>query len=88
METGKTLSYFLFTLCLGFQTSSCANFSCENEFNLHENEPKNREHFHIMVLHEDSFLTQRSCRTWKWPIQVYLSDKWKLEILLYEADNF
>ena len=50
-------------------------FSCENEFDLHENELVGETHFHKNGFALSLVLTQRQTRTRKWAIlRVYLFD--------------
>ena len=44
------------------------NLSCENEFNLHENEPIGGTHFHMNGFSRRLVLTQRHKVTQKWPL--------------------
>ena len=54
------ICHFRVSLCLRFKTSHRAkNFSCENEFDLHEIEPVGRWHFHTNNLAWRLVLTQR-----------------------------
>ena len=46
------------------------NFSYENEFDLHENEPVGGTHFHMNGFALRLVLKQRQKGTWKWPITV------------------
>ena len=44
------------------------NLSCENDFDLHENEPVGGTHFQMNGFTPRRVLTQRPKATWKWPI--------------------
>ena len=44
------------------------NLSCENEFDLHENQPVGKSHFHMNSFARRLALTQNQKATRKWPI--------------------
>ena len=46
------------------------NYSYENDFDLHENEPACRTHFHMKGFALRLILKQRNNRTRKWPIEL------------------
>ena len=48
------------------------NYSYENEFDLHENEPVGGTHFHMNGFTQRLVLTQRQKATRKWPILIHL----------------
>ena len=52
------------------------NLSCENEFDLHENESVGETHFHMNGFTRSLVLTLRHKVSRKWPIVVYPRGKY------------
>ena len=53
------------------------NFSYENAFDLHENEPVGGTHFHMNGFGRRLVLTQRQKSTRKWPIEIERGGGWE-----------
>ena len=72
------------SLCVKPKRVLVQNFSCENEFDLHENELVGETHFHI----KNGFalrlvLTQRQTRTRKWAILKRESSRFNIAYTTY-----
>ena len=65
------MGHFRVTLCLCFKTSVRANLSLEKEFNLHENKPVGRTHFHMNGFARRLVLKARQKATRKWSIKPF-----------------
>ena len=62
---------FLSSILLLFQNESNCETIQSNEFDLHENKPVGRTHFHMNGFALRLVLTQRQKVTWKWPIFLF-----------------